>query len=465
MKLKLKHSLAILFCGLMLSAQAQRGGGYTPPSIGTNGSSFGGGSSNGSSFGGGSDAGRPVFNSGNNSSNTSSNSGNNNSSSNFPFGGNDDNSNTPTYNSSYYGSPYQYNENNVRTNYSNNVAETSNQQTSSPQTQNVAYDLQELERMEQAWRWMSDKTMQTSAKSGFKPAFEGVDVPFYSFKFDAAKGTKISLDNGTSINVPKNAFVDKDGKTIAGEVELNYREFHNAADIIASGIPMHDPATGQYMETAGMFEMKGNQGGDDISIAPGKDIEVKMASYNQDGNFDFWQYDATKGAWSEQDGGGQVAAQRLGRNGAKGDANPTPTNRPRAEIVRPFNIGLFGLHNWDMLRGQTRSRAPQREIIPVFDENADIADRSLNTIPFFWVTREGRSVIQLQNTELHRVMFTPYCSDALVALLPDNKVAVFNGADFGRLSVGGIEVSKYPFKTAEKPISSISQLSEILKLE
>ncbi|NJN77433.1 MAG: hypothetical protein HC803_03155 [Saprospiraceae bacterium] len=64
-----------------------------------------------------------------------------------------------------------------------------------------------------------------------------------------------------------------------GKVDISYREFHDAAAIIASGIPMTNSEGDKYMETAGMFEINGSQNGQEVGIADDKEIEVKMGSF------------------------------------------------------------------------------------------------------------------------------------------------------------------------------------------
>ena len=130
------------------------------------------------------------------------------------------------------------------------------------------------------------------------PPLKGLDVPFKTYKIEGNKDQKIVIDEtGTTINIPADAFVDKNGNQVAGPVEIKFREFHNAGDVILSGIPMEDPITGKHMETAGMFEIRGNVNGNEIYIKEDKTVEVKLASYNEGNHFDFFQFDESKGRW------------------------------------------------------------------------------------------------------------------------------------------------------------------------
>jgi hypothetical protein len=134
-------------------------------------------------------------------------------------------------------------------------------------------------------------------KNSIAPPFEGVDVPFSKYTVDVEKGRTIQTETGTVIIIPKGAFKDANGNPVTGKVDITYREFHDAAAIITSGIPMTNSEGDKYMETAGMFEINGEQNGQSVAIADGKQIEVKMASFVAGENFDFFYFDKKECNW------------------------------------------------------------------------------------------------------------------------------------------------------------------------
>lgn len=134
-------------------------------------------------------------------------------------------------------------------------------------------------------------------KRGILPPFEDVDVPFSKYTVDVSQGRTIVTETGTTIIIPKGAFKDADGNPVKGKVDIAYREFHDAAAIIASGIPMTNAEGDKYMETAGMFEINGSQNGQAVEIADNKDIEVKMGSFVAGENFDFFHFDKKACNW------------------------------------------------------------------------------------------------------------------------------------------------------------------------
>jgi len=132
-----------------------------------------------------------------------------------------------------------------------------------------------------------------------KPAIEGVDVPFEQYTVKAEKGGVISLPSGTSIEIPANAFVTEDGTIVTGKVDIKYREFHNATDIIASGIPMTYDSAGvtQQFQTAGMFEIQGSLHNSNLKIAEGKELTVNMGSAVGENDYKFYKLNPQKRNW------------------------------------------------------------------------------------------------------------------------------------------------------------------------
>lgn len=156
------------------------------------------------------------------------------------------------------------------------------------------------------------------------PAKLAIEEPFENVKTKAeellienpGRPSTLRLASGTVLTVPANAFVNVNGGPVAGPVRLRFREFHEAADIIASGIPMRIPkAEGEegWLQTAGMFEIYGTSEGQAVEIAPGKAIEVDLAS-RVGGDYDFWIFDRQSGQWANQGPAGAPQQEAIGRD-------------------------------------------------------------------------------------------------------------------------------------------------------
>ena len=102
---------------------------------------------------------------------------------------------------------------------------------------------------------------------------------------------KFALANGSELIIPEEAFVNQKGEKIQEDIEIKYREFHKAAEIIASNIPMeYDSAGVSYpFESAGMFEIRAFQtNGQEVFMAKDKSIQVNMAADGQEGSFNHY---------------------------------------------------------------------------------------------------------------------------------------------------------------------------------
>lgn len=150
------------------------------------------------------------------------------------------------------------------------------------------------------FRCTTEKSTSQS-KQTIKEPFKNVKIAAQTYAVDAEKGGEIKLENGTRIMVPPNAFVDKNGQPVSGQVDLKYREFHSAVDIMVSGIPMKMTDGGEEydFESAGMFEIKGYSGANEIAIADGKDLKVQLASFKPEENYNHYYFDEEKGEWKE----------------------------------------------------------------------------------------------------------------------------------------------------------------------
>ncbi len=115
-------------------------------------------------------------------------------------------------------------------------------------------------------------------KEGIQEPFTE-SIPFITSSFNNKDGFELHQPNGTHVAIPKNAFVDEKGKTVKGNVELKFREFHTAESILMSGIPMQMlEERNKYMESLGMMEFRAFKNGKELSLKRGKSINVDLAS-------------------------------------------------------------------------------------------------------------------------------------------------------------------------------------------
>jgi len=104
-------------------------------------------------------------------------------------------------------------------------------------------------------------------------------VGFKIVKFEAGDGLKYYRTNGTFIDIPKNAFVDKKGNVVKGKLKFKVREYHTAKSILLSGIPMQIiNDRNQFMQSSGMIELRVEKNGEELELNEGKEINIDLAS-------------------------------------------------------------------------------------------------------------------------------------------------------------------------------------------
>ena len=132
------------------------------------------------------------------------------------------------------------------------------------------------------------------------PPIKHLEIHSDSYYCANELGCEFTHSSGSKIVVPKNAFVDKNGNSLNGEIELRYREFHDPIDFILSGIPMtYDSAGTKYtFESAGMIEVYGYQNGQPVKIALGKSIRIEMNPKDGSSRFNLYELDTSSGDWA-----------------------------------------------------------------------------------------------------------------------------------------------------------------------
>ncbi len=107
----------------------------------------------------------------------------------------------------------------------------------------------------------------------------------------------VSFDNGTKVELPKDAFVDEKGNTINKKVALSLNTYNSTAEIIASGIPMTYHENGEKSEfvSAGMFNLSGKVGLDDVYIRKGENLVINYPTKVFGDDFDFFHFEEVKG--------------------------------------------------------------------------------------------------------------------------------------------------------------------------
>lgn len=131
------------------------------------------------------------------------------------------------------------------------------------------------------------------------PPIKTLVLPKTIYTIENSKTTQITRENGTIIDIPADAFVDKNGNEVKGNITVSYKEYLDPLSIFASGIPMTYDSGGvkSTFTSAGMFELYAFSGNEEVQLKPGKNIDVQFASVNDGKNYNFYEFDETKKEW------------------------------------------------------------------------------------------------------------------------------------------------------------------------
>ena len=125
--------------------------------------------------------------------------------------------------------------------------------------------------------------------------FEGIELPVYTEKIKSGEAKTLKMPTGAEIKIPADAFANKEGENIKGEVTIKYKEIKSPADMIIENIDMTYDSAGQTYQfvTAGMFDLRAYSGDEELMLRRDKKIEVSYIS-DKKGDFAFYRND---GGW------------------------------------------------------------------------------------------------------------------------------------------------------------------------
>lgn len=129
------------------------------------------------------------------------------------------------------------------------------------------------------------------------PEFK-VDPPFDFLTIEAeqrtikgSKGTKLVFESGTEIDIPAKSVLNANGEPYTGTITVKLKEYDDALEAFASGIPMSFEKDGEQvmMASAGMFDFQvEDESGNPLTIKPNV-IEVRKTASSMDEDFAKWR--------------------------------------------------------------------------------------------------------------------------------------------------------------------------------
>jgi hypothetical protein len=165
---------------------------------------------------------------------------------------------------------------------------------------------------------------------------DGLDIPYQYFDVDPKVDNVIVTASGTTIRVPKNAFLDETGNQITSKVKLEYREFRNPLDFYIAGIPMELNENGEdkVFISGGMFEINATSAKNtSISVNPANKIKVDLLSTSKSKDFNVYDLDKKTNQWMAK-GKDLITVTR------KGDEIDALNIPHRPQIAKPYSFSI-----------------------------------------------------------------------------------------------------------------------------
>jgi len=94
------------------------------------------------------------------------------------------------------------------------------------------------------------------------------------YNYTAEEDHSIETPNGTQIYIPEYSFVDKNGNTIKGKVDIEIIEVLSVADFVKTNL--QTVSNGQLLQSEGMIYVDAKANGQAITLAEGKKLQIEL---------------------------------------------------------------------------------------------------------------------------------------------------------------------------------------------
>ena len=193
------------------------------------------------------------------------------------------------------------------------------------------------------------------------PIEEG--LAFEVVEFDASEGLIFHRPNGTHIEIPAQAIVDKNGNDVLGPVEFRFREMHKAREIFLSGIPMQmNKNRDKHLQSMGMVEMRVYDGDEELILKAGHHIDVDLATEYEPGDeYNLWHLKNDQD-W-EQEGAFQTVKNERRERALNNLPTPVKPIKPVDDVLFQLasdknmpHLKVWNGVDWTLLPGQNNSK-------------------------------------------------------------------------------------------------------------
>ncbi|MCX6181372.1 MAG: hypothetical protein NT150_05560 [Bacteroidetes bacterium] len=136
-------------------------------------------------------------------------------------------------------------------------------------------------------------------KKFISPPIEEYCIKPLEFAANGDSSSILAVNESMRFVIPKNAFLYPDGSPVRGIVDIQYREFKDPLDFVASGIPMsyYEDGTHNYMQSLQMFEFRPYKDGVALISNPVAPVIAEYQTTNIDQAYQLYSLDEKNELW------------------------------------------------------------------------------------------------------------------------------------------------------------------------
>ena len=183
---------------------------------------------------------------------------------------------------------------------------------------------------------VSKKTEKVKTTVSIQPPLPELDIPYQQFEINPSQSNVLVSKGGAKINIPANAFLDKDGKVVQSKVKVSFREFYNPLDFYLAGIPMNYSENGieKAFESGGMVEINASTNNTQVFVNKENKIKVDVLSWTKSKDFNLYDLDSETGTWVDK---GKDKIEVISKSDALDSYSKIPSP-PKVATVASFKI-------------------------------------------------------------------------------------------------------------------------------
>jgi hypothetical protein len=183
---------------------------------------------------------------------------------------------------------------------------------------------------------VSKTTEKVKTSVSIQPPLPELDIPYQQFEINPNQSNVLVSKGGAKINIPANAFLDKDGKVVQSKVKVSFREFYNPLDFYLAGIPMNYSENGieKAFESGGMVEINASTNNTQVFVNKENKIKVDVLSWTKSKDFNLYDLDSKTGTWIDK---GKDKIEVISKSDALDSYSEIPSP-PKLATVASFKI-------------------------------------------------------------------------------------------------------------------------------